>query len=94
MVIVESFIFFWSIDDIAPTLQPFTEQPRPKVPPSYQTPQDCFSLFIDDDMLRFLLERTNEYAEKKYTSNLTCMYMCIHVQILYPIVEHWLDVNS
>ena len=59
---------FCLTDDTAPTHLPFTEDPGPKVQPSCQTPEDCFSLFFGDDMLRYLVEKTNAYAEKKLST--------------------------
>lgn len=41
------------------------EQPGPNVPPSCQTPEDCFSLFFDNSLLQHVVEATNRYAEKK-----------------------------
>ena len=52
-------------DDTAPTARPFSEQPGPKVPPSCQSPEDCFSLFFDNSLLQYLVDTTNCYAEKK-----------------------------
>ena len=31
---------------------------------SCKTPEDCFSLFFDDALYDFLVQRTNEYAQK------------------------------
>ena len=56
------------VDDTAPTAQPFTEQPGPKVPPSCQTPEDCFSLFFDYMLLQYLVDTTNTYAQKKLST--------------------------
>ena len=52
-------------DDEQPTSVPFTEQAGPKVPPSCETPEDCFSLFFDDNLLQYIVDQTNAYAEKK-----------------------------
>ena len=51
--------------DVQPTSAPFTEQPGPKVPPSCETPKDCFSLFFDDNLLQYIVDQTNTYAQKK-----------------------------
>jgi hypothetical protein len=50
---------------VQPTDAPFTEQPGPKVPPSCETPEDCFSLFFDDNLLQYIVDQTNTYAQKK-----------------------------
>ena len=36
-----------------------------QVPPSVQTPEQCFSLFFDDNLWQYLVDGTNEYAAKK-----------------------------
>ena len=51
--------------DMQPTSAPFTEQPGPKVPPSCETPEDCFYLFFDDNLLQYIVDQTNTYAQKK-----------------------------
>ena len=33
--------------------------------PSCQSPEECFSLFLSDDVWQFLVDSTNEYARKK-----------------------------
>ena len=38
------------------------------MPPSCQTPEDCFSLFFGDTMLQYLVDTTNAYADKKLST--------------------------
>ena len=51
-------------NDMQPTSALLTEQPGPKVPPSCEIPEDCFSLF-DDNLLQYIVDQTNAYAQKK-----------------------------
>ena len=51
--------------DEQPTSAPFTAQAGPNVPSSCETPQDCFSLFFDDNLLQYIVQQTNTYAQKK-----------------------------
>ena len=51
--------------DIQPPPANFTEQAGPKVPFSCETPQDCFSLFFDDNLLQYIAD---QYAQKKVAS--------------------------
>ena len=60
------------------------EQPGPKVPPSCQTPEDCFSLFFDDTLLQYLVDTTNTYVQKKLAT------MTISSQSLY---RNWKPVT-
>ena len=52
-------------NDVQPTSAPFTEQAGPKVSPTCETPEDCFSLFFDDNLLQYIVDQTNAYAQKK-----------------------------
>ena len=54
-----------NVDDTAPAAQPFTEQPGPKIPPSCETPEDCFSLCLDNTLLQYLVDTTNTNTQKK-----------------------------
>ena len=40
-------------------------KPGPKVPPSCESPEDCFSLFFDDNLLQYIVDQMNVYARKK-----------------------------
>jgi hypothetical protein len=55
---------FSSIADTPPQATTFTPAPGPNVPPSCNTPEDCFSLFFDDALFNYLVQKTNEYAQK------------------------------
>ena len=50
---------------VQPTSTLFTEQARPKIQPSCETPEDCFSLFFDDNLIQYIVDQTNTYARKK-----------------------------
>ena len=45
--------------------RPYTEQHGPRVPLSCRTPEQCFAVFFDNSLWQFLVDRTNEYAQKK-----------------------------
>ena len=52
--------------NVAPTHLPFTgNTPGPNVPASCQAPEECFSLFLDDNLWTFLVDSTNQYATKR-----------------------------
>ena len=48
--------------DVQPTSAPFTEQPGPDV---CESPENCFSLFFNDNLLQHIVNQTNIYAQKK-----------------------------
>ena len=54
------------------------------VPPSVQTPEECFSLFFDDNLWQYLVDKTNEYAAKKLSE------MTIRPRSLY---RKWVPVT-
>ena len=54
-----------SSDDTAPSTATFTPHSGPKVSPSVKTPEECFALFFDDSLLDYILDCTNEHAQKK-----------------------------
>ena len=54
-----------SSDDTAPSAGTFTPQSGPKVSPNVKTPEECFALFFDDSLLDYIVDCTNEYAQKK-----------------------------
>lgn len=54
--------------DLPPSVSAFTPQPGPNVPPTCETPEDFFSLFFDDDLLKYIKDNTNEYAEHKIST--------------------------
>ena len=56
------------IDDTPPQAANFTPRPGPNVSPSCKSPEDCFALFFDDALLDYIINGTNEYAEKKIAS--------------------------
>ena len=42
------------------------------MPASWQTPEECLSLFFDDPLWQFLVDRTNQYAVKKIGAMQIC----------------------
>ena len=54
--------------DTAPVARPYTEQHGPHIPHSCRTPEQCFAVFFDDSLWQFLVNWTNEYAQKKISS--------------------------
>ena len=54
-----------SSDDTAPSAGTFTPQSGPKVSPNVKTPEECFALFFGDSLLDYIVDCTNEYAQKK-----------------------------
>ena len=64
-------IVFSSTADTPPQTAAFTAQPGPKVDTSCKTPEECFSIFLDDNLLDFIVENTNKYAQIK----MSCMQL-------------------
>ena len=54
--------------DTEPCHLPFIEPSGVHIPPSCRTPEDCFSLFFDDQLWQFLVDNTNLYASQKIRS--------------------------
>ena len=72
-----------------PISAPFTEKPGPKGPLSCETPEDCSSLFFDDNLLQYIADQTNTYAQKKLAAMQVEMIIiheldALHVKT-YPI---------
>ena len=67
---------FSSTADTPPQTAAFTAQPGPKVDTSCKTPEEFFSIFFDDNLLDFIVENTNKYAQKMSSMQLTtfCLY--------------------
>ena len=60
-----------SSDDTAPSAGTFTPQSGPKVSPNVKSPEECFALFFDDSLLDYIVDCTNEYAQKIAAKELT-----------------------
>ena len=64
----------------------FTEQPGPKVSPSCEAPEDCFTLFFFFHLLQYMVDQTNAYTQKKLAAMqveifiIICVQCNVHVQ--------------